>query len=84
MPHPAAKYTSPSDARAVFAERGQPAPSRQTIWRWLTSTPGLGVKVGSRWLADRAAFEAIADGAPLADAARRSVGGGDRGDQRAA
>ena len=81
MPQPT-PYIPPGDALAVLAEAGA-SPSRQTVWRWLTSTPGLGVKIGNRWLANRTAFEAIAKGVPLADAARLAVGG-DSATRRAA
>lgn len=81
-PTPDTPYIAPGDARAVLAGAGA-SPSRQTVWRWLTSTPGLGVKIGNRWLANRVAFEAIAQGVPLADAARLAAGG-DRATRRAA
>lgn len=84
MSHPTSgtPYVGPGAARALLAEAGA-SPSRQTVWRWLTSTPGLGVKIGNRWLVNRVAFEAIAQGVPLADAARLAAGD-DRATRRAA
>jgi hypothetical protein len=66
MPTMAKELISLRDAMASLPVKV----SRTTGWRWLERYPALGVQIGGRHYLRRECLDAIANGTPLAEAAK--------------